>query len=143
MKPKIPPSSASRSAAVAIRNPALLALIAETGLRLAEIAKLSSGAALFVKPTATVADLVFKRLASRWRRWPVVGADATPEAPGEVGEPPLLRPKRSPRTTKRGKAAPSQPPRSTRSKPAADDVNNNEAAGTRAALPPVRRDGRQ
>ena len=39
MKRKIPPSSASRSAAAAIRNPALPALIAGTGLRLAEIAK--------------------------------------------------------------------------------------------------------
>jgi len=101
MKPKIPPSSASRSAAVAIRNPALLALIAETGLRLAEIAKLSAGAALFVKPTTTVAaSPVFLR----WRRWAALGAEAAP-APDSHGEPPLRRPKRSPRTTKRGKAA--------------------------------------
>ncbi len=106
MKRKISPSSASRSAAAAIRNPALLALIAETGLRLAEIAKLGSSSALFVKPTATVAaNLVFKRLAWSWRRWPVVGADATPEAPGEAGEPPLRQAKRSRRTTKRGKTA--------------------------------------
>jgi hypothetical protein len=106
MKPKIPPSSASRSAAVAIRNPALLALIAETGLRLAEIANLGSSSTLFVKPTTTVAaDLVFKRLASRWQSWPAVGADPAPPAPGELGEPPLRQAKRSPGTTKRGKAA--------------------------------------
>jgi len=142
MKPKIPASSANRAAVPARRDRALLALIAETGLRLAEIASLGSSSALFVKPATTAADRVFKRLASRWRRWAALGAEAAP-APDSHGEPPLRRPKRSPRTTKRGKAAPSQPPRSTRSKPAADDVNNNEAAGTRAALPPVRRDGRQ
>lgn len=105
MKRKISPSSASRSAAAAIRNPALLALIAETGLRLAEIAKLSTGAALFVKPTTTAADLVFKRLASRWQRWPVVGAEAAPSASDGLGEPPLRQAKRSPGTMKRGKTA--------------------------------------
>ena len=144
MKPKIPASSANRAAVPARRDRALLALIAETGLRLAEIAKLSAGAALFVSPTTTVAaDLVFTRFVSQLRRGAAPGADATPEAPGEVGEPPLLRPKRSPRTTKRGKATPSLPPQSTRSKPPAeDDFNSSEAARTPAALSTVRRDGR-
>ena len=106
MKRKISPSSASRSAAAAIRNPALLALIAETGLRLAEIAKLSAGSTLFSTPPTTVAaDLVFKRLASRWRPWPAVGADLAPPAPGELGEPKVRQAKRSRRTTKRGKTA--------------------------------------
>ena len=101
MKPKSPPTSADGAAAAAIRNPALLALIAETGLRLAEIAKLSAGAALFVKPTTTVAaSPVFLR----WRRWAALGAEAAP-APDSHGEPPLRRPKRSRRTTKRGKTA--------------------------------------
>jgi hypothetical protein len=144
MKPKSPPTSADGAAAAAIRNPALLALIAETGLRLAEIANLGSSSTLFVRPTTTVAaDLVLKRLASRWRRWPAVGADPTPEAPGEAGEPPLRQAKRSRRTTKRGKTAPSLPPQSTRSKPPAeDDFNSSEAARTPAALSTVRRDGR-
>jgi hypothetical protein len=109
--PKTPNDDAMPAA---IRNPALLALIAETGLRLAEIANLSSSSTLFVYPTTTVAaNLVFKRLASHWRRWPVAGADPTPEAPGEPVEPPLRQAKRPRRTTKRGKAAKSVHSRKT------------------------------
>ena len=106
LKRKISNTAANRAAAAAIRNHALLALIDETGLRMAEIAKLSAGAAVFATPTTTgAANLVFKRLASRWRLWPAVGAEAAPPAPDGLGEPPLRRPKRSRRTTKRGKTA--------------------------------------
>ena len=96
-----PKTPADGPAAIAIRNQALLALIAETGLRLAAIAKLRSGAALFsTPPTNFVANPVLLR----WRRWAALAEEAAPPAPDGLDEPPLRQAKRSRRTTTRGKA---------------------------------------